>query len=519
MFLRTYGNDSPSPRRAAPLRLEALDERAVPAVIAQNDAYTGIRGRVLTVDAVNGVLTNDFSDQTFGSVLAASQVSPIVSVGSSVPLPPNTLTLNANGSFTVVVPSNLAASVTALQFTYRATNLTDPFDPAGTAVVTIGVIGTRQELLAVGPQAGGLPIVNVYDTITGQFRGQFEAYEGGFTGGVRVATGDLNGDGIDDIAVAPGPGGGDRVKVFNGRDFSVMFDAGVLNAPTFRGGEYVAIGDIDGNGRNDLIVGAGEQGGPRVVAIDIGAFGPQIGAPFVVLADFFAYEPTFRDGVRVAAGDLDGIGRDFIVTTPGAGGGPVVKVFDYVEISGVLEGRAPNNSALRSFFAGDAADRRGLYVATGRLSGDGKYDIITSTGSGTSTVNVFDGTTTGLIRSFNVPIEEVPIGGGQFTGPNASYFNPLTQKPAGTLLAPVQVPSGLTSGSTLIPGSGLIAGIARGGVTVTAADWNGDGIEDIVVGSGPGNPSRVRVFSTNSNAEISSFLAFDSSFLGGVNVG
>jgi hypothetical protein len=44
--------------------------------------------------------------------------------------------------------------------------------------------------------AGGQPQVNVYDATTGALRFSFLAYPASFTGGVRVAVGDVNSDGV-----------------------------------------------------------------------------------------------------------------------------------------------------------------------------------------------------------------------------------------------------------------------------------------------------------------------------------
>src|SRR5438045_2187130 len=45
----------------------------------------------------------------------------------------------------------------------------------------------------------------------------FMAYSPSFAGGVRVAAGDVNGDGLMDVVTAPGPGGAPNVKVFDGK--------------------------------------------------------------------------------------------------------------------------------------------------------------------------------------------------------------------------------------------------------------------------------------------------------------
>src|SRR4051812_45434871 len=71
-------------------------------------------------------------------------------------------------------------------------------------------------LIAVGADAGGGPRVTVLDRSTGAVVRDFFAYNPAFTGGVRVALADLNGDGTADVITAPGPGGGPHVKVFDG---------------------------------------------------------------------------------------------------------------------------------------------------------------------------------------------------------------------------------------------------------------------------------------------------------------
>jgi serralysin len=137
-------------------------------------------------------------------------------------------------------------------------------------------------------------------------------------GGVTVAAGDVDGDGLADVVTGAGPGApGGHLKVFNGRTFGEMLS--IFAYPGFSGGINVAVGDVNGDGHGDVITGAG-PGAPN------GHLKVFSGLDFSELLSVFAY-PGFTGGVTVAAGDLNGDGKAEIITGAAALA-PHVKVFD-----------------------------------------------------------------------------------------------------------------------------------------------------------------------------------------------
>jgi hypothetical protein len=121
--------------------------------------------------------------------------------------------------------------------------------------------------------------------------GTLSSYDPAFLGGVRVAAGDVNGDGRADIVTGAGPGGGPHVKVFSGANLSLLHSF-FAYTPAFTGGVFVAAGDVNGDGRADIVTGAGPGGGPHVEIFS--------GADLALLQSFFAYAPAFTGGVFVA---------------------------------------------------------------------------------------------------------------------------------------------------------------------------------------------------------------------------
>jgi hypothetical protein len=196
-------------------------------------------------------------------------------------------------------------------------------------------------IIAVGTDAGVVAQVQIFNASTHGLLGTLLPFGPLFTGGARVAVGDVTGDGVPDIIVGAGPGGGPEINVYDGRNFqllTILFafvpvsaagNASNSAAPpngsffSFTGGVYVAVGDINGDGFGDIVVGAG--GGPQVQAFS--------GKDFSLLANFYAFgSPSFGGGVRVAVGDTTGSGRLNIICGAGPGRHPGLVCCAIVEL-------------------------------------------------------------------------------------------------------------------------------------------------------------------------------------------
>ena len=228
--------------------------------------------------------------------------------------------------------------------------------------------------LVVGTGPGRATRVLVLDGKTQAELFAVDPFESSFKGGVFVSAGDVNADGIPDLAITPDEGGGPRVDVYSGATgFPKLTAFFGIDDPNFRGGARSAIGDVNGDGAADLIVAAGFGGGPRVAGFD----GLSLSStPRKIFNDFFAFEQTLRNGIFVTIGDLNGDGKADLIAGGGPGGGPRVLALDGAN---VLQNQLSN---VANFFAGNPDNRGGIRVAVKDLDGDNRADLIVGSGAG-----------------------------------------------------------------------------------------------------------------------------------------
>jgi hypothetical protein len=243
---------------------------------------------------------------------------------------------------------------------------------------------------AVGADAGGGPLVTI--TFPNGTYTSFFAYASSFTGGVRVALGDVNGDGSIDVITGAGPGGGPQVNVYNVNPLSgvvtLQSSFFAFSAPSFTGGVYVATGQTNSDFYDDVIVGAGAGGGSRVQVYA----GSESGVVATsTLNDFFAYSPAFTGGVVVAAGNRDGDLNfiDEVITAPASNGGWNIKSFN-------CDGTGNNPTLVDNFFAfNNTTAVGGLSLAVGDFNLTNIADLVIGTSNGGYGV-ILDNATSGI---------------------------------------------------------------------------------------------------------------------------
>ncbi len=353
-----------------------------------------------------------------------------------------------------------------------------------------------RSILVTGADAGGGPHVKVFNASTQELLFAFFAYSANFTGGVRVAVGDVNADGTPDIITGAGPTGGPHVRVFDGRNGQQL--AGLVGSffaysANFTGGVYVASGDVNGDGADDIITGADAGGGPHVRVFD-GRTGQQLPG---LIGSFFAYKTQMNAGVRVASGDVDGDGRADLVTGMGPGyaadghrngfrlmNQPEVRVFS-----------GGDGRMLRSFLPFEAGYRGGVHLAVGRYEDDLRAEIIVSKANG-------DARTDAAFNMLHVD---------PFRRSETAVFRYQDNTP----------PARLTSFDAY---SGFAGSVRLAILDELFKEFNSGTSDDdyfgvgLITGAGPSGGPHVKVFSKSPSDLLDEFFAYDGSFAGGLFV-
>lgn len=285
-----------------------------------------------------------------------------------------------------------------------------PFDVAANNVITEQQIGSdvgevRFDLNGDGKaeiirferskSGGSTSRFGIVDGVTGEaIVNNFRPYEVAYDGGLIVTGGDIDGDGKAELIVSPDVGGAARIQIFKLVDGRLVQSDNffAIEDLAFRGGARVAAADLNGDGKADLVVSAGPGGGPRVALYDGADLSARKSSPRKLQGDFFAYtsesDLKLRNGVSVAVNDVNGDGIADLFVGAGVGGAPRLTIFDGKKLG--TEGiEVARNAPLEdTFLGGDSTSRDGvLFLPKPTTDGAGNDVVVVNRGSGVQYLN------------------------------------------------------------------------------------------------------------------------------------
>lgn len=160
----------------------------------------------------------------------------------------------------------------------------------GLSVAVGDVEGSGENKIIIGYGSGKEPQVKIFNR-EGKLIGVFLAYEKNYRGGIKVAVANVNGrenHNKAEIIVAPGKGREPQVKIFN--NYGQLQTKFLAYNKSWQGGLNLAAGDLNNDGLNEIALGANAGAAPHVRIFN---------SKGELLESFYAWEAGFNGGVNL----------------------------------------------------------------------------------------------------------------------------------------------------------------------------------------------------------------------------
>ena len=380
---------------AADLAVDISDSHAFysPATqITYSVVVNNIGDLTATAATVATSLASGITQQTWTAAYFGGASGPAVGAGN-LSATNATITVPAGGSAAFTIVATIGPNATGPLTSTASVSLASDAHPTNNAASDTNAFVPKAIVLTDDAGWTSTSTVRVVSPTTGAVLSQFDAIQQGYRGGMHAAMGDLEGNGNTLIVTAPGRGAIGQIRVFTLAGIELPEYRTLPFGAQWRGGVNLAVGDVDGDGRDDLIASRAIGNGEVKIFRSVAGADPILDAAY---RSFVPFGQTFVGGASVAAADMGTFasgnsidtatpdGKVEVVVGRGLTAAPLVRVYDVSPaVPAVVDTIRP--------FTGSRS-LGGVSVAAGRVNTDSIADIIVSSGlRGDSKTEVYNG--------------------------------------------------------------------------------------------------------------------------------
>jgi uncharacterized repeat protein (TIGR01451 family) len=333
-------------------------------------------------------LGSQITQKTWTAAYSSGSSGPVIGAGNL-----NTpITLAPGGKATFTVVSTIGPTASGDLVSSANVSLAGESNTANNSATDTDAFTAKYIVVTddIGPAATSA--VRLVDPATGSVVRSFFAFQPSYNGGVQAVLGDFDGDGRQEVAAAPGRWLPGEVRFFSTDGTALTaFDTAPFGMG-WKGGVNLAAGDVDGDGRDDVVAAKASGDG------EVRVFRGTAGVDPIANAAFRTIRPFSRGhvgGATVAAADMGTFtsgavtdadkqdGKAEVIIGSGALTRPLVRVYD---LSPATPKVVDSIRPLRS------ASRGGIGVAAARVNEDSIPDVIVTNGTvGSPVTEIYDG--------------------------------------------------------------------------------------------------------------------------------
>jgi len=301
------------------------------------------------------------------------------------------------------------------------------------------------------------------------------------------------------IVTSPNYPGRSHIRIFDERGLAIPSFDFFAYPPKNKKGSQITIGDINNDQKQELIISSNN-------------YKPQIKVFSKNSQDFITkfkpFSKKYNGQINLTTADLNLDSQDEIIVSTGPDQYPKIKIFSFNKTTNLFEEtiKIPNPFSRKI--------KCGINLTTIDLNNDNKKEIIaTPANNKKSVIKYWNGISWKKFKKIIFKKTNAKLTAGDIDGDLQEEIIAGSQSGKRSIIKIINK-DGHIRKKTIKP----FKFDYKNGINITTTDYNNDGILDIVASLAKSGPSKIKVIQYKQRLVLTSFLAYNETFTGGVNI-